>query len=443
MRMYDIILTKREGKALTKEQIDFFIQQYTAGEIPDYQASALLMAIFLRDMSEPEIVDLTRAMMHSGDLIDLSPIAGFKADKHSTGGVGDKTSLVIAPLVASFGVPMAKMSGRGLGHTGGTVDKLEAIPGFSTELSTEAFFKQVAEVGLSIISQTSNIAPADKKLYALRDVTATIDHPAMIASSIMSKKLAAGSDGIMLDVKVGDGAFLKTLDESIHLARIMVMIGQGMNKPTRAILTNMDQPLGLTIGNSLEVEEAMATLQGNGPADLTELCLQLSAGILVMAGRFSDTEAAYRALQGKISSGEAFAKFDDWIKAQGGTGYDFKPARYSQPVELEKAGYISRIHAQELGEIASLLGAGRLTMADTIDPSAGIRLNKKVADPAAGLIATLYTDKPEVLAEASARLIDAIEVSPQPPAAQPLIYGFVHQAQQDIVFEPYNKGEEA
>lgn len=443
MRMYDIILAKREGEELSKDQIDFFIKGYTEGSIPDYQASALLMAIFLKKMSEREIVDLTRAMMNSGDRIDLSRIKGFKADKHSTGGVGDKTSLVIAPLVASFGIPMAKMSGRGLGHTGGTVDKLEAIPGFTTELSNDDFFQQVEEVGLSIISQTTNIAPADKKLYALRDVTATIDHPAMIASSIMSKKLAAGSDGIMLDVKVGDGAFLKTLEEAKHVAKLMVMIGEGMQKPTRAILTNMDQPLGYTIGNSLEVEEARDTLKGKGPEDLSELCLQLSAGILVMAGAFEDTAQAYLALQDKIRSGEASDKFDEWIKAQGGTSYEFKTPQYFQDVILDTKGFISHIHAQEVGEIASLLGAGRLTMADHIDPSAGIRLYKKVGDEAGGKLATLYTDKQSVLAEAEARLKEAFEITSEAPAPLPLIYGFVHQAEKDIVFERYEKGEES
>ncbi|HHT20789.1 MAG TPA: thymidine phosphorylase [Tissierellia bacterium] len=443
MRMYDIILAKRQGKELTNEEIDFFIKGYTEGTIPDYQASALLMAIFLKDMTEREIVEMTRAMMDSGDKIDLSAIEGFKADKHSTGGVGDKTSLVIAPLVASFGVPMAKMSGRGLGHTGGTVDKLESIPGFSTELSKEDFFHQVAQIGLSIISQTTNIAPADKKLYALRDVTATIDHPAMIASSIMSKKLAAGSDGIMLDVKVGDGAFLKTLDEAKQVAKLMVMIGEGMNKPTRAILTNMDQPLGFTVGNSLEVEEARATLKGQGPKDLSELCLELSAGILVMAQKFTDPVTAYQALRDKITSGQALQKFDEWIKAQGGTGYEFKAPLFSQDVILNKEGYISRIQAQAIGEIASLLGAGRLTMEDSIDPSAGIRLYKKVGDPAGGRIATLYTDNEQVLVEAETRLLEAFEVTPQAPRQLPLIYGFVHQADEDIVFERYEKGEKS
>lgn len=437
MRMYDVIFAKREGQELSQEQIEFFIKGYTDGSIPDYQASALLMAIFLKDMTDQEIVYLTQAMMNSGDLVELSPIKGFKADKHSTGGVGDKTSLVIGPLVATFGIPIAKMSGRGLGHTGGTVDKLESIPGFSTELTTEAFFKQVEDVGLSIISQTTNIAPADKKLYALRDVTATIDHPAMIASSIMSKKLAAGADGIMLDVKVGDGAFLKTIDEAKHLAKIMVRLGQDMGRKTRAILTNMDEPLGYAVGNSIEVQEAMATLQGRGPDDLTELCLHLASGMLVMAGTFNDIPTAYRACWDKIDSGGAYAKFDEWVRAQGATGYDFKKPLHTHDVSTSETGYVKRIHAQAIGEIASLLGAGRLTMADTIDPSAGILLHKKVGDAVDSPLATLYTDKPEVLQEAEKRLLEAFEITPDDQEPNPLIYGFVHQAGEDIVFEEY------
>lgn len=437
MRMYDIIYAKRVGQELTPEQIDFFIQGYTAGDIPDYQASALLMAIFLKGMTNQEIVQLTKAMINSGDVIDLSPIDGFKADKHSTGGVGDKTSLILGPLVACFGIPMAKMSGRGLGHTGGTIDKLESIPGFSTELTNQAFYDQVKEVGLAIISQTSNIAPADKKLYALRDVTATIDHPAMIASSIMSKKLAAGSDGIMLDVKVGDGAFLKTIDEAKELAKIMVQLGSDMGKKTRAILTNMDEPLGLAVGNSLEVQEAMATLQGRGPDDVTELCLHLASGILVMAGRFPDIPTAYRACWDKIDSGGAYAKFDEWVRAQGATGYDFKAAKYQQEVQVPTGGFVKKIHAQQVGEIASLLGAGRLTMADTIDPSAGIKLHFKVGDQITGPLATIYTDKEEVLPEAIERLKQAYEITDHDQEPNPLIYGFVHQSGEDIVFEEY------
>lgn len=437
MRMYDLIFTKREGKELSQEAIEYFIRGYTDGTIPDYQASAMLMAIFLKGMTDQEIVYLTQAMMHSGDLVDLSPIQGFKADKHSTGGVGDKTSLVISPLVATFGIPMAKMSGRGLGHTGGTIDKLESIPGFSTELSTEDFFRQVQEIGVSIISQTTNIAPADKKLYALRDVTATIDHPAMIASSIMSKKLAAGADGIMLDVKVGDGAFLKTLEEAKQLATIMVRLGQDMGRQTRAILTNMDEPLGFAVGNALEVQEAMATLQGRGPADLTELCLHLASGILVMAGKYPDIPSAYRACWDRFESGGAYAKFDEWVYAQGGRGYDFKQPLFKRDVTLDQTGFVARIHAQSIGEIASLLGAGRLTMSDVIDPSAGIILHKKVGDELDGPVATLYTDKEEVLADAERRLKEAFEITPEDHEPKPLIYGFVHQVGKDIVFEEY------
>lgn len=439
MRMYDILFKKRQGEPLTAEEIGFFIKGYTRGEIPDYQASALLMALFLKGIDDNETTQLTEFMMHSGDTIDLSGISGFKADKHSTGGVGDKTSLVLAPLVASFGVPMAKMSGRGLGHTGGTIDKLESIPGFSSTLTPEAFIHQVNEIGLAIIAQTQNIAPADKLLYALRDVTATVDHPGLIASSIMSKKLASGADGIMLDVKVGDGAFLKTLEEAIHLASLMVRLGERMKRKTRALLSNMDEPLGYAVGNSLEVIEAISTLKGNGPQDLTELCLQLSAGILVMAGTFKDKNEAYTAAAIKLKNGEAFAKFEQFVKAQGGQSFAFKPAKYELKVEAPTAGYVQQIHTQRIGEIASMLGAGRLKKDDTIDASAGILLHRKVGDKTGDYLATLYTDDQTRLEEAADALQKAYEIVKWPTKARPLIYGYVHKSGTTIQFEPYEK----
>ena len=318
MRFVDIISKKRYGGALTEEEITFFIKEYVKGSIPDYQVSALLMAIVFNGMNLEEISVLTREMMHSGDVIDLSAIKGIKVDKHSTGGVGDKTSLVLGPLVASFGVPVAKMSGRGLGHTGGTLDKLESIPGLTIELSGERFINQVNTVGCAIIGQTGNLVPADKKLYALRDVTATVESIPLIASSIMSKKLASGSDTILLDVKYGSGAFMKTLEQGRELARLMVNIGNSLGRDTRAILTNMDQPLGLAIGNNLEVKEAVATLHGHGPHDFSELCKRAAAIMLEQAKIVKDQKDALSLIEEKIKSGEAFAKFREMVKAQGG-----------------------------------------------------------------------------------------------------------------------------
>ena len=318
MRMYDLITKKKLGEALSKEEIDFIVNGFTEGSIPDYQMSAFLMAVCLKGMNIQETIDLTMAMVHSGDVLDLSPIEGKKADKHSTGGVGDKTSLIIGPMVAALGVPVAKMSGRGLGHTGGTIDKLESFPGFSVSLSEQEFFDNVNRMKLAIIGQTANLAPADKKMYALRDVTATVNNYSLIASSIMSKKIAAGSDVIVLDVKVGSGAFMKTLEEAEELAKVMVQIGTGVGRETYAVLSDMGQPLGQYVGNSLEVQEAIATLKGNGPEDLLEACITLATYMLLGAGRASSTEEAERLLKGTIADGSALKKLAEFVEAQGG-----------------------------------------------------------------------------------------------------------------------------
>ena len=384
MRMVDIIIKKKENKELTKEEIEFFVKGFTSGEIPDYQASALAMAICFNGMNKKEIGILTDQMLHSGDTIDLSGIEGKKVDKHSTGGVGDKTSLVLGPLVASCGVKLAKMSGRGLGHTGGTLDKLESIPGVTIEIEEKDFFKQVNEIGIAIVGQTGSLVPCDKKLYALRDVTGTVESVPLIASSIMSKKLASGSDTILLDVKFGSGAFMKDLDSARVLARTMVDIGDELHRDTRAILTDMNQPLGLAIGNNLEVIEAINTLNGHGPSDLVELCINAGSIMLVQAGRVETTDEGKALLEENIKNGKALDKLAQMVKAQGGDEsyiYDpskFEKAKYVIEVKAEKAGYVKEINALEIGEAAMKLGAGRATKDDVLDFAAGIILNKKV-----------------------------------------------------------------
>lgn len=384
MRMVDIIIKKKENKELTKEEIRFFVKGFTDGTIPDYQASSLAMAICFNGMNKREIGILTDEMLHSGDTIDLSSIEGKKVDKHSTGGVGDKTSLVLGPLVASCGVKLAKMSGRGLGHTGGTLDKLESIPGVSIDIEKEDFFKQVNEIGIAIVGQTGSLVPCDKKLYALRDVTGTVNSIPLIASSIMSKKLASGSDTILLDVKFGSGAFMKDLDSARELARTMVDIGDELNRDTRAILTDMNQPLGLAIGNSLEVIEAINTLNGNGPKDLVELCINAGAIMLVQAQRVSTVEEGRKLLEENINNKSALNKLCDMVKAQGGDDSyikdpsKFEKAKYIIDVKSNKEGYIKEINALEIGEAACKLGAGRATKTDVIDFAAGIVLEKKV-----------------------------------------------------------------
>ena len=387
MRMTDIIIKKRDHQELTGEEIAFFITGYTKGTIPDYQASAMCMAIVFNGMMTQEIAHLTDAMMHSGDVIDLSSIKGIKVDKHSTGGVGDKTSLALGPLVAACGAKLAKMSGRGLGHTGGTLDKLESIPGVTIAIGRERFIKQVNEIGLAIIGQTGDLVPADKKLYALRDVTGTVESIPLIASSIMSKKLASGTDTILLDVKFGSGAFMKTIKDAEVLARTMVDIGHSLGRDTRAILTDMDQPLGLAVGNNLEVKEAIATLQGHGPADFHELVLAAGALMLMQAKITTTIEDGRRMLESKIKDGSGLQKLIDLVKAQGGdASYILHPEKFPMakhiiPVNSTLEGYVKKIDALEIGESAMRLGAGRATKDDIIDMTAGIILNKKVGDP--------------------------------------------------------------
>ena len=404
MQMTDIILKKRDGFELSKEEIEFFIKNYVNNIIPDYQASALAMAIYFQGMNKKEISFLTDSMLHSGEIIDLSSINGVKIDKHSTGGVGDKTSLVLGPLVASCGAKVVKMSGRGLGHTGGTLDKLESIKGVSVNVSKENFIKQVNDIGIAIIGQTGDLVPADKKLYALRDVTATVDSIPLIASSIMSKKLASGADTILLDVKFGSGAFMKDIKSAEELASTMVEIGKHLNRDTKAVLTDMDQPLGMAIGNSLEVIEACETLKGRGPKDLVELCLNLGAIILKQAHIEEDIEKGKVLLQSKIDNLEAFKKLEELIKYQGGDisyleDYSkFEKSKYQKEIYSSKEGYVEKISALEIGECAMHLGAGRATKDDVIDMASGIVLNKKVGDfvKKGELLLTCYTNKENV-----------------------------------------------
>ncbi|MEF9853173.1 MAG: pyrimidine-nucleoside phosphorylase [Hydrogenoanaerobacterium sp.] len=432
MRMYDIIMAKRGGAALTDEQIKFVVEGFTTGDIPDYQVSALLMAIYFKGMNTHETAFLTDCMAHSGDMIDLSPIPGIKVDKHSTGGVGDKTSLVITPIVAACGVPVAKMSGRGLGHTGGTIDKLESIPGFKTSIDKERFFEIVKTVGLSIIGQTGNIAPADKKLYALRDVTATVDNLSLIASSIMSKKLAAGSNAILLDVKTGSGAFMKTLDDSIALAQAMVNIGEHMGRKTVALITDMDIPLGSAIGNSLEVTEAVDTLHGKGPADFTEVCLQLASNMLFLADK-GDVASCRKLAEGAIANGSAFAKLRAMTVAQGGdpSVLDdtslFARADVCYEVKAPRGGYITHMNTEQCGIASVVLGAGRASKEASIDYSAGIILCKKVGDKLTegDVVAKLYTSKEAMAREAEKVLLAAVTISDEKPNVEKLIYARV------------------
>ncbi|MBR5191630.1 MAG: thymidine phosphorylase, partial [Clostridia bacterium] len=403
MRIYDIIEKKRDGHKLTKEEIDFFVQEYTKGNIEDYQASALLMAIFINGMNEEETVNLTESMAHSGDMLDLSAINGITADKHSTGGVGDKTSLIVAPICASLGIKMAKMSGRGLGHTGGTIDKLESIAGFNVSLETQDFFKQVNEIGVSIIGQTGNLAPADKKIYALRDVTATVDNISLIASSIMSKKIAAGAQNIVLDVKCGSGAFMKDEESATLLAETMVNIGKKCGRNMAAVITNMDIPLGSNVGNALEIKEVIDILNNKGDKLLRELCLVLSATILSISYDWS-YEAAYKKAEQSLNDGSAYKKFVEFVKTQGGN-VDFNTlpdAKKSLEIKAAKDGFIQSIDSRFVGESAVLLGAGREKKTDTIDYGAGIILYKKTCDKVnlGDTIAILYAENDEKIKNA-------------------------------------------
>ncbi len=406
MDIISIIEKKKRGEQLTKDEIQFWIDGYTKGSIPDYQVSALLMAIRLKGMTKKETFDLTDSMLHSGDVVDLSKISGVKVDKHSTGGVGDKTSMALCPMIASVSpaIKVAKMSGRGLGFTGGTLDKLESIPGMRIDLSIKQFMDDVAKNGMSIIGQSKNLDPADKKLYALRDVTGTVDSMPLIASSIMSKKLAAGCDCILLDVKYGSGAFMQTKEDAEELAKMMVEIGVYFNRDVRAEITSMNQPLGLAIGNSLEVKEAVMTLHGKGPSDFTELCLSSGATMLVQAKVFSNREEAISALKEVINNDKAYKVFKSFVKAQGGdTDYiddlsKFPTAMYQIPVHSLKSGYIKSINTMELGLTSMKLGAGRETKDDVIDMAAGIVLNKKLGDKVSkgDLLLTMYSERPEM-----------------------------------------------
>lgn len=386
MRMIDIIEKKRDGHTLTTEEINFFIDGYVKGDIPDYQASSLAMAIYFQDMNDDERAALTMAMVNSGDMIDLSDIKGVKVDKHSTGGVGDTTTLVLAPLVAAVDVPVAKMSGRGLGHTGGTIDKLEAIDGFHVEIDEATFVKLVNENKVAVVGQSGNLTPADKKLYALRDVTGTVNSIPLIASSIMSKKIAAGADAIVLDVKTGSGAFMKTLEDAEALAHAMVRIGNNVGRNTMAIISDMNQPLGRAIGNALELQEAIDTLKGQGPKDLTELVLTLGSQMVVLANKAETLEEARALLIEAIDSGAALEKFKTFIKNQGGdkTVIDhperLPKAQYQIEYKAKKSGYVTELVSNDIGVASMMLGAGRLTKEDDIDLAVGIVLNKKIGD---------------------------------------------------------------
>ncbi|WP_414055440.1 pyrimidine-nucleoside phosphorylase [Macrococcus equi] len=418
MRMVDIIAKKRDGHALTKEEIEFFIKGYTDGSIPDYQASSLAMAIFFQDMNDEERANLTMAMVESGDQIDLSAIEGIKVDKHSTGGVGDTTTLVLGPLVAALDIPVAKMSGRGLGHTGGTIDKLEAVEGFHVEISEEEFARIVNEDKLAVIGQTGNLTPADKKLYALRDVTGTVNSIPLIASSIMSKKIAAGADAICLDVKTGAGAFMKTDEDAEMLAHAMVKIGNNVGRNTMAIISDMSQPLGYAIGNALEVQEAIDTLRGEGPEDLTELVLTLGSQMVVLAGKADNLEAAREQLQEVIRNGIALEKFKTFLSNQGGDPSvvddvtKLPQAKYKIEVPAKQTGVVSKIVADEIGVASMLLGAGRATKEDSIDLAVGLMLRKKVGDKVeeGESLVTIYANR-ENVDDVMKKIYDNIEIS--------------------------------
>ncbi|WP_069649500.1 pyrimidine-nucleoside phosphorylase [Caloranaerobacter ferrireducens] len=436
MRMYDIIKKKRDGFELTKEEIEFFVEGYTKGDIPDYQISALLMAIFFNKMTKRETVDLTKAMLDSGDKINLSNIEGIKVDKHSTGGVGDKTTLVLGPMVAACGLPVAKMSGRGLGHTGGTLDKLESIKGLRIELSKDEFARNVNNINIAVCGQTGDIAPADKKLYALRDVTATVDNISLIASSIMSKKLAVGSDGIVLDVKVGSGAFMKDFDNAYKLAEEMVDIGNSMGRQTVAVISNMDEPLGYAVGNALEVKEAIETLRNNGPKDLVELCLTLGSHMLVIGKKAKDLNEAREKLIDVLESGKAYEKFIEFVEAQGGDVNYVKDtsllpqAKYILEVKSDEEGYIKSINAEEVGKCALFLGAGRETKESEIDLSAGIVLAKKVDDKVSRgeILAYIHSNDKEKGEEIVKRLKSIIKIGERNKDKKKLIFTIVEKS---------------
>ena len=433
MRMYDLIMKKRNAASLSKDEIDFMIKGYTNGDIPDYQMSAMMMAIYFRGMNEEETLHLTMAMAHSGEMLDLSSIQGIKVDKHSTGGVGDKTSLALTPMVAACGVKIAKMSGRGLGHTGGTIDKLESFEGFSTEISTEQFIKNVNEIGIAIMGQTTELAPADKKLYALRDVTATVDNMSLIASSIMSKKLAAGADAIVLDVKTGSGAFMKKEEDSFALAKEMVQLGCNAGRNTMAVVSDMDQPLGYAVGNALEVKEAIDTLRGQGPEEFSQLCYTLGSLMLVAGGKAESVETAEHMLRKVIEDGTALDKLAQFVEAQGGNKEmvyhpEMLPvAKIVRPVVAPQDGYVQKIVCDEVGICSLILGGGRETKESQIDLSVGIVLQKKVGAfvKKGDVLANLYGNDEEKLQTAKERLVQAYEIGPKAVQEKPIVLGIV------------------
>ncbi|WP_314585316.1 pyrimidine-nucleoside phosphorylase [Paenibacillus terrigena] len=435
MRAVDIIQKKRDGEELTREEISFLIRGYSDGSVPDYQMSAWAMAVFYKGMTARETADLTLEMAHSGDVIDLSPVHGVKVDKHSTGGVGDKTTIALAPLVAAAGVPVAKMSGRGLGHTGGTIDKLESISGFSVELTREQFFAQVNRIGAAVISQSGNITPADKKLYGLRDVTATVESIPLIASSVMSKKIAAGADAIVLDVKTGSGAFMKSLDDSIALAQAMVDIGTEVGRNTIALISDMDQPLGFGIGNALEVKEAVETLRGEGPKDLEELTLILGSYMVMLGGQAATVEEARAKLEGLIQDGTALSKLKEMVEAQQGDSSQIEDtSKLPTAAELIDVtatadGYVTAIQAEEIGLAAMTLGAGRETKDSQIDLAVGIVLRKKIGDAVkvGETLATLHVNGKNAAQRetAIARVREAYQITEQRGEMKPLVYAIV------------------
>lgn len=435
MRMYDLILKKKQGKELTKEEIYYMIEGFTKGDIPDYQMSAMTMAICFQGMSKRETVDLTLAMRDSGDVLNLDAIEGIKVDKHSTGGVGDKVSLVLTPMIAALGIPVAKMSGRGLGHTGGTIDKLESIEGFSTEMTEEVFIRNVNGIKVAIAGQTANLAPADKKLYALRDVTATVDQMSLIASSIMSKKLASGADAIVLDVKTGNGAFMQKEEDAVALAKAMVDIGKRAGKKTVALITDMDEPLGNAVGNALEVKEAIESLKGNGPADFMEVVIGLGKQMLVLAGRAESEEIAEALLKETIDCRSAYKKFQEFVEAQGGNVEqilhpDLLPkAKYVIPVLAEAEGNVQRILAQEIGIACMMLGGGRETKESTIDPAVGIILNKKIGDGVkkGDVLAYIHANDREKAITAAAKIKAAYQMSTEKVARPVMIKQLIRE----------------
>ncbi|MDX8044837.1 pyrimidine-nucleoside phosphorylase [Gracilibacillus sp. S3-1-1] len=433
MRMVDLIAKKRDGKSLTKNEIDFMIDGYTNDQIPDYQMSAMAMALYFQGMTTEERVNLTMAMVESGDQVDLSDIEGIKVDKHSTGGVGDTTTLILAPLVASVGVPVAKMSGRGLGHTGGTIDKLESIEGFQVELTSEQFNKLVNEQKVAVVGQSGNLTPADKKLYSLRDVTATVNSIPLIASSIMSKKIASGADAIVLDVKTGSGAFMKELEDAKELARAMVDIGNGAGRETIAVISDMNQPLGFAVGNALEVKEAIDTLQGKGPKDLHELCLTLGSQMVYLAKQAASIEEARQKLEEVIASGKALEKFKEFVESQGGDPSmvdqpsQLPQAKYVVDVKAKETGVVHEIIADEIGIAASMLGAGRMTKESEIDLAVGVVLQKKIGDNVTegDTLVKVYSNQ-EDNNEVEQKIIEAYSIEQEEVNNQPLIYEIIH-----------------